>query len=284
MKADPPPLTTGLLFADSEKELADPYQLSQVWHGADRTPEVSERTWRDRHSALGRECALCPDEEGYRLMPCCARDNWVHLECSHGVPGGRLCAARRQILDPISGVVASDFNCGKDELQRCLVPWRPWVKKYKEEWRAGKGAAKGAGKGRRMRNMHEMLPNWALEKHAWLGAGLMWKRIYGSTTGARKPQKNDAPQTRSYVPWKALPLIPIWDELYVKSTHTEFERHNGVAVLKELNDMTHTEMSRLKRGVEHGMVIGAMDHPYLLSPPRVPLPGATNTRPPSGPS
>ena len=26
------------------------------------------------------------------------------------------------------------------------------------------------------------------------------------------------------------------------------------------------------------MVIGAMDHPYFLSPPRVPLPGATNTR------
>ena len=42
VKADPPPLTTGLLFANSEKELTDPYQLS------DRIPEVSERIWRDK--------------------------------------------------------------------------------------------------------------------------------------------------------------------------------------------------------------------------------------------
>ena len=74
------------------------------------------------------------------------------------------------------------------------------MKKYKEAWWAGKGATKGAGKGRHMRNTHEMLPNWELEKHAWLGAGLMWKRIYGSVTGVRKPQKNDAPGTRSCAP------------------------------------------------------------------------------------
>ena len=147
-----------------------------------------------------------------------------------------------------------------------------------EVWWAGKGAIKGAGKGRRVRNMHEMLPNWALEKHAWLGAGLMWKRIWGSSTGVRKPEKNDAPQTRSYAPLKALPLIPIWDQWYMKSTHQEFEKHNGVPVLTELNDVTCTEMTRVNRQTEHGMVIGAMDHPYLLSPPRVPLPGATNTR------
>ena len=93
VKADPPPLTTGLLFANSEKELTDPYQLSQEWFGEERIPEVSERIWRDRHSARGRKCSLCPSDEAYRLVPCCACDNWVHLECSYGIPEGRLCAA-----------------------------------------------------------------------------------------------------------------------------------------------------------------------------------------------
>ena len=42
VKADPPRLTTGLLFEISEKEHTDPYQLSQEWFGSHRTPEVSE--------------------------------------------------------------------------------------------------------------------------------------------------------------------------------------------------------------------------------------------------
>ena len=46
------------------------------------------------------------------------------------------------------------------------------MKKYKEEWWGGKGAYKGAGKGR-----------------AWLGAGLLWKRILATSTGTRKPQR-----------------------------------------------------------------------------------------------
>ena len=106
------------------------------------------------------------------MVPRCACENWVHMECSYGIPEGRLRAAHCQTLDPLRGVVVTDFNSGKDEL-RCLVPWRPWVKKFKKEWWSGKGA----GKGRHMRDMHEMLPTRALEKHAWLGAGLMWKRI-----------------------------------------------------------------------------------------------------------
>ena len=55
------------------------------------------------------------------------------------------------------------------------------MKKYKEERWSGKGAKKGAGKGRE-RNMHEMLPNLALEKHAWLGAGLMWNSVQSIAT------------------------------------------------------------------------------------------------------
>ena len=97
----------------------------------------------------------------------------------------------------------------KDEL-RCMVPRRLWVKKYKEEWWSGKGAKKGAGKGRRERNMHEMLPSLALEKHAWLGAGLMWKRVWATLTGTRKAQRAEG-AGRDCTPFKALPLIPVRD-------------------------------------------------------------------------
>ena len=41
-----------------------------------------------------------------------------------------------------------------------------------------------------MRDFYEMIPNWAVEKHAWLGAGLIWKRIHGSSTGERLQQQN----------------------------------------------------------------------------------------------
>ena len=142
VKTDPPPLTTGILFARSEKHLADPYRLAQGLFGTDTVPGSGERAWRDHHSAKSRECSLCPGEEAHRLLPCCACENWVHLECSYGIPEGRLCASHCQVVDPLKGVVVTDFNSGKDEL-RCLVPWRPWVKKYKIEWWHNKGAGKG---------------------------------------------------------------------------------------------------------------------------------------------
>ena len=41
-----------------------------------------------------------PDLEVIRLVPCCACDNWVHLECSYGIPEARLCASHCQIIDP----------------------------------------------------------------------------------------------------------------------------------------------------------------------------------------
>ena len=124
VKADPPPLTTGLLFATSDKELADPYNLATTCFGEDTIPVGDEADWRYGHTALRRECSLCPVVEAYRLAPCCACEHWVHLECSYGVPEGRLCASHCQILDPLRGVVVTNFNCGKDDL-RCMVPWRP---------------------------------------------------------------------------------------------------------------------------------------------------------------
>ena len=157
-------------------------------------------------------------------MPCVACENWVHLECSYGVPEGRLCASHCQILDPRKGVVVSDFQCGKNEV-RCLVPWRPWIKKYRREW--------WDHRYKRMREMHDMLPNVALEKHAIVGAGLTWKRIHGSSTGIRPEQKQPGEVTDK-TPWKALPLIPVWDPYAVQTYHQEFDRHKGESVLQSL--------------------------------------------------
>ena len=46
----------------------------------------------------------------------------------------------------------------------------------------------------------------------------------------------------------------------------------------ETNDLTRVELDQLDPQMEHGMLIKAMDHPYLLSPPSVPVAGATSTR------
>ena len=53
VKAHPPPLTTDLLFANSEKELADPYGLMQDWFGSDSIPEVSDRVWTPNFGEIG---------------------------------------------------------------------------------------------------------------------------------------------------------------------------------------------------------------------------------------
>ena len=92
VKADPPPLSTGILFGTSVKALADPYDLFPDWDGEGRSPEEADPKWRYKYTALKRECALCPGVECHRLLPCCACENWVHLECSYGIPEGRLCA------------------------------------------------------------------------------------------------------------------------------------------------------------------------------------------------
>ena len=52
VKADPPPLTTGLLFGTSEKELADPYNLSE-WTGEGRNPDETEQGWSSNIQLCG---------------------------------------------------------------------------------------------------------------------------------------------------------------------------------------------------------------------------------------
>ena len=127
-----------------------------------------------------------------------------------------------------------------------------------------------------MREMHDLLPNVALEKHAIVGAGLTWKRIYGGSTGIRPEQKQpgDIPET---TPWKALPLIPVWDETAVQTYHKEFDRHKGESVLTDTNYLTTQEMDQYNEFYCYGMRIREMDHPYMLSPPALPVTGATST-------
>ena len=232
--ADPPPLSTGLLWNAREHDLIDPYRVAAGLFGSDAIPDHTSPEWLRICSARGRKCSLCPEVEVSRLVPCCACENWVHLECSYGIPEGRLCAAHCQIIDPLKGVVVTDFNCPKGDL-RCLVPWRPWAKKNKVQWEAKRGSGQWGWD----REFFEMIPNWALEKHAWLGAGLIWKRVHASSTTDRlkedDPSRLDKERPRvvrtqeekraagPLPPWKALPLITPWDDSYRETYHTDFE-------------------------------------------------------------
>ena len=125
VRADPPPLTAGL--PTTEQQLADPYQVCASLFGSDALPTRKNPKWVAKCSANGRRCSLCLEVDAIRLVPCCACENWVHLECSYGIPEGRLCASHCHIIDPLKG------NCPRGEL-RCLVPWRPWAKKNKLQW------------------------------------------------------------------------------------------------------------------------------------------------------
>ena len=183
--ADPPPLSTGLLWNAREHDLIDPYRVAPELFGTDAIPDHNSPEWLPTCSARGRRCSLCPQVEASRLVPCCACENWVHLECSYGIPEGRLCAAHCQIIDPLKGVVVTDFNCPKGDL-RCLVPWRPWAKKMKVQWEAKRGSGQWGWD----REFFEMIPNWALEKHAWLGAGLIWKRVHASSPTDRLKEED----------------------------------------------------------------------------------------------
>ena len=60
--------------------------------------------------------------------------------------------------------------------------------------------------------------------------------------------------------------------------HTEFSRQHGVSALMDVNALTSLDMKNVDHRMDHGMGIKAMDHPYLLSPPSVPLAGAIRTR------
>ena len=48
VKADPPPMSTSILLAQTEKDLSDPYDLCQGLFGTDIVPDWGNRSWRDR--------------------------------------------------------------------------------------------------------------------------------------------------------------------------------------------------------------------------------------------
>ena len=69
VRADPPPLSTGVLFGTTVKELVDPYNLYPEWDGEWPPLEEKEPQWRYKFTAFKRECALCPGVKRYRLLP-----------------------------------------------------------------------------------------------------------------------------------------------------------------------------------------------------------------------
>ena len=256
--------------------------------GSDAIPSFDSPEWLRSCSARGRKCSLCPGVEASRLVPCCACKNWIHLECSYGIPEGRLCAAHCQIIDPLKGVVVTDFNCPKGDL-RCLVPWRPWAKKNKVQWEAQRGPRRWGWD----REFFEMIPNWALEKHAWLGAGLIWKRVHASSPIdrilveapdrlARRPRvvqtREEKIASGPLPPWKALPLILPWDDSYRDTYHVDFDpstAHPDLAWRCPMTSLAYDDYSN--PDVMHGEV--SPDRPWMLSPPEIPLAGATRRDP-----
>ena len=136
-----------------------------------------------------------------------------------------------------------------------------------------------------------MIPNWALEKHAWLGAGLIWKRVHASSCTNRL-EEEEAERQRPRVaktqeekkasgplkPWKALPLILPWDEAYKETYHTDFEpneAHGDLSWRCPLTSLADSQYNNLD--VMHGIV--GPDRPWLLSPPEIPVAGATERDP-----
>ena len=176
---------------------------------------------------------------------------------------GRLCAAHCQIIDPLKGVVVTDFNCPRGDL-RCLVPWRPWAKKNSVQWEVKRASGNWGWD----REFYEMIPNWALEKHAWLGAGLIWKRIHSSSptnrfeeedTDRRRPRvaktQEEKKASGPLMPWKALPLILPWDDAYKETYHTDFEPSKAHGDLSWRCPMTSLENHHYANlDIMHGFV------------------------------
>ena len=62
--ADPPPLSTGLLWHSREHDLIDPYRVAAGLFGSDAIPDHTSPEWLRTCSAQGRKCSLCPELSG----------------------------------------------------------------------------------------------------------------------------------------------------------------------------------------------------------------------------
>ena len=69
IQANPPPLSTGLLWGTREQQLADPYQVAATLFRSDAFPSYRDPMWLRPCSALGKKCSLCPETEANRLLP-----------------------------------------------------------------------------------------------------------------------------------------------------------------------------------------------------------------------
>ena len=134
-----------------------------------------------------------------------------------------------------------------------------------------------------------MIPNWALEKYAWLGAGLIWKRVHASGCTNRleeeepERQKPKAARTQKKAsgplkPWKAVPLIHPWDSSYKETYHTDFDpsrAHRDLSWRCPLTSLADGHYNN--QDVMYGIV--GPDRPWMLSPPELPVAGATDRSP-----
>ena len=133
------------------------------------------------------------------------------------------------------------------------------------------------GRGRRRwswaRELCEMVPNWALEKHAWSGAGLIWKRIRASNTTNRQ-QEEQAQQRRSQrrtqrvkeassqLPFKALPLIAVWDASYRDTYHKDFEANKADGTQQESSEVHEMDTVR-SRATQVARSVRVVREPWL---------------------
>ena len=92
-----------------------------------------------------------------------------------------------------------------------------------------------------------------------------------SWNGHRKPQKHQHEGPGERTPHKALPLVRTWDADFDMVYHTDLSKQGTDPQVSSANEFTLFE----KQQREHGIVIPPMSEPYHLSPPRVPISGAT---------
>ena len=79
-------------------------------------------------------------------------------------------------------------------------------------------------------------------------------------------------------PWKALPLILPWDDSYRETYHTDFEPSKSHPDLAWRCPMTSLSYANYTNpDVMHGFV--GQDRPWMLSPPEIPIEGATTRDP-----
>ena len=138
----------------------------------------------------------------------------------------------------------------------------------------------------------EMIPNWALEKHAWLGAGLIWKRVHASSPVDRiqteapdrmrrprvVPTREEKIASGPLPPWKALPLVLPCDKSYRDTYHVDFDpsmAHHDLSWRCPMTSLAYEDYTN--PDVMHGEV--SPDRLWMLSPPEIPLAGATRRDP-----